>query len=124
MNVFIDLDYDEQIAELRQYFRSLGADISEDKSPLGLEDDLLQIVNVCGACFNHGTELEIESVLNGIVSLLVTTPSDNNNRLIFTFSDKLAKAKLGNTALKVLWLLFQRVDEKSPSDMTYIIILF
>lgn len=57
--------------ELRVYFKNLGAEISEEKSPKGIEDDLHKIIGVCDACFKEGNEPEIESVLNAIVSMLV-----------------------------------------------------
>lgn len=53
------------------YFKSLGAEISEEKSPKGIEDDLHKIIGVCDACFKEGNESEIETILNGIVSMLV-----------------------------------------------------
>ena len=60
-----------QAVELRVFFRKLGAEISEEKSPKGIEDDLHKIIGVCDACFKTCTELEIESILNAIVSMLV-----------------------------------------------------
>jgi translation initiation factor 3 subunit M len=56
---------------LRAYFKKLGAEISEEKSPKGIEDDLHKIIGVCDACFKEVPEAEIESILNGIVSMLV-----------------------------------------------------
>lgn len=56
---------------MRVYFKNLGAEISEEKSPKGIEDDLHKIIGVCDACFKEGNEPEIESVLNAIVSMLV-----------------------------------------------------
>lgn len=60
-----------QAQELRAYFKGLGAEISEEKSPKGIEDDLHKIIGVCDACFKEVPEAEIESILNGIVSMLV-----------------------------------------------------
>lgn len=56
---------------MRAYFKSLGAEISEEKSPKGIEDDLHKIIGVCEACFKEGNENEIETVLNDIVSLMI-----------------------------------------------------
>lgn len=61
-----------QAQELRTYLNGLGAEISTEKSPKGIEDDLHKIIGVCDTCFKDATEQEIESVLNGIVSMLVT----------------------------------------------------
>lgn len=53
------------------YLKSLGAEISEETSPKGIEDDLHKIIGVCEACFKEGQEAEVESVLNDIVSMMV-----------------------------------------------------
>lgn len=114
--VFIDLTPEDQAVELLVYFKSLGADVSEDKSPKGIEDDLNQIINVCETCFK-ANEAEVESVLNAIVSMLVVIPVNRAEQLILSFSKKLTKAKgqkLGQIALRVLWLLFQSLDEHCP----------
>jgi len=42
-----------QAAELRTYFKALGADISSEVSSKGVEDDLRQIIDNCDACFNR-----------------------------------------------------------------------
>lgn len=57
--------------ELRSYFRSLGAEISEEKSPKGIEDDLHKIIGVCDACFKEGNEAEIGMILSDIVSIMI-----------------------------------------------------
>lgn len=56
---------------MRAYLKSLGAEISEEKSPKGIEDDLHKIIGVCDACFKEGQETEVEMVLNDIVSIMV-----------------------------------------------------
>lgn len=58
--------------ELRRYFKSLGAEISDEKSPKGVEDDLHKIVGVCDACFKETNETDIEAILNSIVSIMVS----------------------------------------------------
>ena len=63
--------YVRKAQELRAYLKSLGAEISEEKSPKGIEDDLHKIIGVCEACFREGQEAEVESVLNDIVSIMV-----------------------------------------------------
>lgn len=60
-----------QAQELRIYFKSLGAEISDEKSPRGIEDDLHKIIGVCDACFKDGNETEIETILNDIVSIMI-----------------------------------------------------
>lgn len=61
-----------QALELRRYFKSLGAEISDEKSPKGVEDDLHKIVGVCDACFKEANEADIEAILNSIVSIMVS----------------------------------------------------
>ncbi|XP_046394201.1 eukaryotic translation initiation factor 3 subunit M [Ischnura elegans] len=115
--VYSDLNIEEQAIEFRGYLKSLGAEISEEKSPKGIEDDLHKIIGVCDACFKEGSEMEIETVLNGIVSMLVLIPVERSENLILAFCEKLIKApgyKLGIVTLRVLWLLFQSVEERSP----------
>ncbi|XP_046748627.1 eukaryotic translation initiation factor 3 subunit M [Diprion similis] len=115
--VFMDLPLEDQAQELRVYFKSLGAEISEEKSPRGIEDDLHKIIGVCDACFKEGNETEIETILNDIVSIMVLIPIERAENLILAFCEKLTKApgqKLGVVCLKALWLLFQSLDEKSP----------
>ena len=56
---------------MRAYLKGLGAEISEENSPKGIEDDLHKIIGVCDACFRDGQETEVESVLNDIVSMMV-----------------------------------------------------
>lgn len=61
-----------QAQELRKYFKSLGAEISEEKSAKGIEDDLHKIIGVCDVCFKDGDPHEIDSILNSIVSIMVS----------------------------------------------------
>jgi hypothetical protein len=51
--------------------KSLGAEISEEKSSKGIEDDLHKIIGVCDACFKDSPEHDIEKALNSIVSILI-----------------------------------------------------
>lgn len=115
--VFIDLALDDQAQELRAYLKSLGAEISTEKSPKGVEDDLHKIIGVCDTCFKDAPEQEIEGVLNGIVSMLVTIPLERAENLVLAFCEKLTKAtgqNLKMITLRVMWLLFQSLDETSP----------
>jgi len=115
--IFIDISPEDQAQELRVYLKSLGAEISEEKSPKGIEDDLHKIIGVCDACFREGQEVEVEAVLNDIVSIMVFIPLEKSENIILAFCEKLTKApgqKLGLVCLRVLWLLFQSLDERSP----------
>jgi translation initiation factor 3 subunit M len=92
-----------QAQELRIYFKSLGAEISEEKSPKGIEDDLHKIIGVCDACFKEGNENEIESILSDIVSIMILVPTERAENIVLAFCEKLTKApgyKLGLVCLK------------------------
>ena len=83
--VFIDISLEEQAEELRAYFKSLGAEISEERSEKGLEDDLHKIIGVCDASFKEATESEVEGIMNGIVSMLALCSGDKSESLILSF---------------------------------------
>lgn len=114
--VFIDISLEEQAEELRAYFKSLGAEISSERSPRGIEDDLHKIIGVCDACLNAQNADKIDEVLNGIVSMLAGEKSSEN--LILAFCEKLVKApndpNVNAVCLKVLWSMFQSLEESSP----------
>nr|CAH7729179.1 unnamed protein product [Callosobruchus chinensis] len=115
--VFIDMSLEDQAQELRAYLKGLGAEISEEKSPKGIEDDLHKIIGVCDACFKEGQEADVEMVLNDIVSIMVLIPLERSENLILAFCEKLTKApgqKLGVVCLRALWLLFKSLDDSSP----------
>ncbi|XP_030762502.1 eukaryotic translation initiation factor 3 subunit M [Sitophilus oryzae] len=115
--VFIDIAIEDQAQELRAYLKSLGAEISEERSPKGIEDDLHKIIGVCDTCFKEGNEAEVEMVLNDIVSIMVLVPTERAENIILAFCEKLTKGqgqKLGQVCLKALWLLYQSLDERSP----------
>jgi len=115
--VFIDISLEEQAEELRAYFKGLGAEISAERSDKGIEDDLHKIIGVCDACFKDASNPnQIEEVLNGIVSMFALVTGEKSENLIVAFCEKLTKAPsniVGLTCLKVLWSLYQSLDEKS-----------
>lgn len=115
--VFMDISLEDQALELRKYFKSLGAEISEEKSPKGIEDDLHKIVGVCDVCFKDANESDIEAILNSIVSIMVSIPLERGENLILAFSQRLTKApgpKLGMVALQSLWRLYNNLEANSP----------
>lgn len=109
-----------QAQELRAYLRGLGAEISEEKSAKGIEDDLHKIVGAVEACFREGHEAEVEEVLNDIVSMTVLVEAERAEGLILALCEKLSRAReiagqpMSSVALKALWLLFQSLDVRSP----------
>lgn len=103
------------------YLKGLGAEISEENSAKGIEDDLHKIIGVCDACFREGQEAEVELVLNDIVSIMVLVryyserrevmfhlcfnsqiPSERSENIILAFCEKLTKAPGQKLALVCL----------------------
>uniref|UniRef100_A0A6M2DN17 Eukaryotic translation initiation factor 3 subunit M n=1 Tax=Xenopsylla cheopis TaxID=163159 RepID=A0A6M2DN17_XENCH len=116
--VFIDLSLEDQAQELRKYFKSMGAEISEEKSLKGIEDDLHKIIGVCDSCFKEGNDVEIDAVLNSIVSIMVSISLERGENLILVFCEKLTKAQqynLEKVALQSLWRLFNNLEQTSPN---------
>jgi len=119
LNSFSACSPQEQCQELREYLKNMGAEISTQPSPKGMEDDLHKIIQVCDICFNKAVpETDIESVLNGIVSVVIIAEGEAFDGLILAFCEKLSKAwepdhKNGIIALKVLRLLFFSLNEAS-----------
>lgn len=118
--IFIDAEIEDQAQELRKFFKKLGAEISEDKSSKGIEDDLHKIIGVCDVCFKdpslHTVE-EIDAVLNSVVSIIVSIPLERGENLILAFCEKMTKApdqKLAQVCLQSLWRLFSNLELTSP----------
>jgi len=115
--VFIDLSLEDQAQELRRYFKKLGAEISEEKSNKGTEDDLHKIIGVCDVCFKDADPNDIDGILNGIVSIMVSIPSDRGENIVLAFCEKLTKAPelpLARVCLQSLWRLFNNLEATSP----------
>ena len=114
--VFIDISLEEQAEELRAWMKQRGADISEERSEVGLEEDLQKIISVCHVAFTDTSEADVEGILNGIVSMLALCSGDRTEALILAFCEKLSKApshEMALVCLKVLWSLFQSLAEAS-----------
>ncbi|CAO1358583.1 unnamed protein product [Diamesa serratosioi] len=117
--VFIDLTLEDQAQEIRKYFKGLGAEISEEKSAKGIEDDLHKIIGVCDVCLKKDAdEKEIDAILNSIVSIMVSISLERGENLILAFCEKLSKAEQSNELAKVclqsLWRLFNNLEAISP----------
>jgi len=116
VHVFIDIGLEEQTEELRSYFEGLGAWNGEAKPSKSIEGDLSEIIGVSDLCLQESNDpSEIEGILNGIVSILITL--EKNDELVLAFCSKLTMApnnKVGLVCLRVLLLLFQSLGDKSP----------
>lgn len=114
--VFIDLSLEDQAQELRRYFKGLGAEISEDKSSKGIEDDLHKIIGVCDVSFKDGDPNDIDAILNSIVSIMVSIPLERGENIVLAFCEKLTKAPelpLAKVCLQSLWRLFNNLEPTS-----------
>lgn len=114
VSIFIDLSLEQQTDELRAYLKGLGANISEEPSPTGVDDDLMQIISVCDFCFKEASDVEIEGVLNSIVSMLIMVPQDRADKFIQAFCEKVINAssnRFGHLALKVFNLLYNGLNK-------------
>lgn len=114
--VFIDISLEEQAEELRAWMKAQGAEISEERSENGIEDDLQKIIEVCNCSFSSANEAEVEGIMNGIVSMLALVNGEKTESLILSFCEKLSKAPTQDmllVCLKVLWSLFQSLAEGS-----------
>ncbi|XP_055530877.1 eukaryotic translation initiation factor 3 subunit M [Wyeomyia smithii] len=118
--IFIDAEIEDQAQELRKFFKKLGAEISEEQSSKGIEDDLHKIIGVCDVCFKepspHTVE-EIDAVLNSVVSIIVSIPLERGENLILAFCEKMTKAPdqtLARVCLQSLWRLFSNLEATSP----------
>nr|ACO15361.1 Eukaryotic translation initiation factor 3 subunit M [Caligus clemensi] len=132
MNVpaFIDISPEKRAEELRSYFHSLGAEISLENSGKGLDDGLHKIIGVCDVSFKAPSSVSgsvgeepssssVESVLNGILSLLSLGSPEKSKNLILAFCDKLCKAdeRVGDICLKVLWALYESLPAEGAGSM-------
>uniref|UniRef100_A0A336LSA2 Eukaryotic translation initiation factor 3 subunit M n=1 Tax=Culicoides sonorensis TaxID=179676 RepID=A0A336LSA2_CULSO len=114
--IFIDLTLEDQAQELRKYFKGLGAEISEEKSPKGVEDDLHKIIGVCDICFKDDPT-SVNAVLASIVSIMVSITLDRGENLVLSFCEKLTKSPtvdLQRVCLQSLWRLFNNLEKTSP----------
>ncbi|XP_063708424.1 eukaryotic translation initiation factor 3 subunit M [Culicoides brevitarsis] len=114
--IFIDLTLEDQAQELRKYFKNLGAEISEEKSTKGIEDDLHKIIGVCDICFKD-EPASVNAVLASIVSIMVSITLERGENLVLSFCEKLTKSPtvdLQRVCLQSLWRLFNNLEKSSP----------
>lgn len=57
---------------MRRFLKGKGAEISEEKSNKGIEDDLHKIIGVCDVTFKDVDPSDIDTILNSIVSIMVS----------------------------------------------------
>jgi len=114
---FIDLAESDQAAELRGYFKSLGADISAEPSEAGPLTDLSRIIEASPVCFAElNNEAEIMGLFNSIVSLVLVLPPEKGDSLVTLLSEKLSKSssdRHDHIRLRLLSNLFHGLSQES-----------
>jgi len=114
---FIDLDEIEQVAELRGFLKSKGSEISEENTSDGLVSNLQQVIDATAHLWKEGTDQELESLYNSVISLLLVVPTDKNEPLVINFCDKVGSNPSGDKKnfirVKLLSHLFHGLDDRS-----------
>ena len=117
VTVFIDIEANEQVEDIKGYLRSKGANIPDETT--SLEVALAQVIDASEFMWKEGiNEGEIETVFNSIISLVMVLPLQKSETLTHALCDKLEKAQPGdkkNTIrLRLLNNLFHGLEENSP----------
>jgi translation initiation factor 3 subunit M len=114
--VFIDIAETEQITEIRRYLHGKGAEITEEPTGHGLVAELSDIIRAAPVCWKEGnTDADVETVINGVVALLLYVPSEQAEPLIKSLCDSMSITKSTPARIKILSNLFYGLDEKSPN---------
>lgn len=121
--MFIDLESNNQIAELRAYLKSKGADISEENTEPTLEENLAHVINVSEILWRDGiSEPELESVFNSIITLVMVLPFEKSEELTQELCKQLSKShtqdKRTIVRLRLLSNLFNGLEDASPLRFT------
>ncbi|KAB0379369.1 hypothetical protein FD755_007153 [Muntiacus reevesi] len=98
--VFIDINKEDQVAELLAYLKSKGAEISEENCEGGLHVGLAQIIEACNVCLKE---------------------DDKQEALIQSLCEKLVRFQEGerpSLRLQLLSNLFHGMDENTPVRYT------
>jgi len=115
--VFIDIAVPHQTLELRAFFKSLGAEISEENAESGLLTDLKNILEASKFCWTLNNDSDIEMVLNGIISLLLVVPVAEAESAVTLFCEKVGKLPEGDKRaglrLRMLSNLFYGMEEEA-----------
>lgn len=121
--IFAYCSPDQQGAQLRAYFKSLGCDVGDQS--LGEEKDALDLVKECSILAQTmDNEAEIEMLLNSIVSLITAVPSREKLELVASqFCDKLTSpayiSKSPTAVIHVLSNMFHGFSESDKRALQY-----
>ena len=110
---FIDCSEQEQAREIREFLKSLGAEIEVSDNSADVND----IVNTCNVVWKLDNSIDIESVINSVVSLLLLLPEELLKPKIDEFCGIVVRdateTKKLSLCLKVLIGLFHALSEHS-----------
>lgn len=120
--IFAFCNADVQANQLRSFFRSLGANVSEASE--GEEKDSLVLVELSPILATKmENEMEIEMVLNSIVSLIISVPLESVEAVVTKFCDQLKgpefTSKAPGAVVRVLSNLFHGFSEAEKRILQY-----
>lgn len=122
--VFIDLESNDQIAELRAYLKSKGATLSEENTDRTLEENLEEVITASEVLWSKDgiKEDDLESVFNSIITLVMVMPFEKSDLLTQELCKQLCKSQTQDkrtiTRLRLLSNLFNGLEETSPLRYT------
>lgn len=109
---FIEIGEQEQALEIRLYLREAGAQL-EEKCRESFNEEMTTLIDCCGTCFQSGSEIEVEGLLNSLVSLVLMI-SQEKEIVIKKFVNKLVVAQApeySGIRIRVLNTLFRGLSE-------------
>lgn len=110
---FIDCSEQEQAKELREFLKSLGAELEVNADSA----DVTDIINNCNVAWKLDSSVDIESIINSVVSLLLLLPEEILKPKIDEFCSVVVKdatdANKLTLCLKILIGLFHALSEHS-----------
>ena len=110
---FIDCSEQEQAKELREFLKSLGAELEVNADSA----DVTDIINNCNVAWKLDSSVDIESIINSVVSLLLLLPEEILKPKIDEFCTVVVKDATESNkltlCLKILIGLFHALSEHS-----------
>ncbi|CAM9555304.1 unnamed protein product [Lampetra planeri] len=117
---FIDVTEEDQAVELRQYLRARGAEVSEEASEGGLQQELGTILSALHVIWKD-EDKDVESVLNSVISLLLILNVEKQQGLVESLCEQLAKGRDGERPLLRLQLLSNLFHGMGEGPARYVV---
>ncbi|XP_032816078.1 eukaryotic translation initiation factor 3 subunit M [Petromyzon marinus] len=117
---FIDVTEEDQAVELRQYLRARGAEVSEEASEGGLQQELATILSALHVIWKD-EDKDVESVLNSVISLLLILNVEKQQGLVESLCEQLAKGRDGERPLLRLQLLSNLFHGMGEGPARYVV---